>query len=127
MRLIECTFLDRSDIKQALSVINESIRKINNGISIFIFPEGTRSRTGKVAEFKAGSFKVATRTGCPVVPVAIKHTNEIIRTHMPFVKTKDIYVEFARPVDTASLDRDGKKELPETVRETIISMQEQMP
>lgn len=127
MRLIECTFLDRSDIKQALLVINESIGKIKSGISIFIFPEGTRSKTGEVAEFKAGSFKIATRTGCPIVPVAIKHTNEIIRTHMPFIKTTDVYVEFGKPVEISSLDREGRKKLHESVRETIISMQEKMP
>ena len=71
MRRLHCEFLDRHDIKQGLKVILSCIEKVKRGISIFIFPEGTRSRTGELAEFKGGSFKIATRTNCPIIPVAI--------------------------------------------------------
>jgi len=122
MELIECEFLDRSSLKAGLKMITNSIDKVNDGISIAIFPEGTRSKTGEMAEFKGGSFKIATRTKCPIIPVRIQNTQNILRTHLPFVKTTDVYITFGEPIYPEELSRDEIKALDVNVREKIISM-----
>jgi 1-acyl-sn-glycerol-3-phosphate acyltransferase len=122
MDLIECEFLDRSSLKAGLKMITNSIDKVNDGISMFIFPEGTRSKTGEMAEFKGGSFKIATRTKCPIIPVCIQNTQNILRTHIPFVKSTDVYVTFGKPIYPEELSRDEIKNLDVSVRETIINL-----
>ncbi len=77
MRKINCLFMDRSDMKQQLQVIVEGIKMLKNGKSLLIFPEGTRSRDGKIHEFKAGSFKLAIKSGVPIVPLTIMGTSDI--------------------------------------------------
>ena len=72
MHYLHCLFLDRKDIKKGLKTILSGIELIKSGISVCIFPEGTRSRNGnEIGEFKGGSFKSATKAKCPIVPVAI--------------------------------------------------------
>ncbi|MCR4782500.1 MAG: 1-acyl-sn-glycerol-3-phosphate acyltransferase [Lachnospiraceae bacterium] len=122
MDLIECEFLDRSSLKAGLKMITNSIDKVNDGISMCIFPEGTRSKTGEIGEFKGGSFKIATRTKCPIVPVSIQNTQNILRTHIPFVKTTDVYITFGKPIYPDELSREEIKRLDTDVKETIISL-----
>ena len=77
MKNVNCLFLDRKDIKAGLKTILEGIEKVKNGISVWIFPEGTRNRNKDLKEllvFKEGSLKIAEKSGCPVVPVAMVGT-----------------------------------------------------
>ena len=80
MRRLYCLFLNRTDMKQGLKTILKAIEYIKQGVSICIFPEGTRNRgeEGSLLEFKEGSFKIAEKTGCPVIPIAISHTADVI-------------------------------------------------
>ena len=72
MRYLHCLFLDRKDIKQGLKTILTAVDKVKSGISICIFPEGTRSRMGnQLLPFKGGTFKSAVRAKCPIVPCAL--------------------------------------------------------
>ena len=71
MRYLHCLFLDRKDIKKGLKTILTGVKKMKSGISICIFPEGTRNRSESELDllpFHEGSFKLATRSGCPIVP-----------------------------------------------------------
>ena len=71
MKALYCLFLDRKDIKAGLKTILQGIEYIKRGISICIFPEGTRNRTDEMLPFKEGSMKIAEKTGCPIIPMAI--------------------------------------------------------
>ena len=72
MHYLHCLFLDRKDIKQGLKTILTAVDKVKSGISICIFPEGTRSRMGnQLLPFKGGTFKSAVRAKCPIVPCAL--------------------------------------------------------
>ncbi len=123
MILIKAVFLDRNNIKQAIGIIKGAVDDINNGTSVIVFPEGTRSRTGEVLEFKEGTFKIATRTDCPVVPVAISNTDKILHSGLG-IRTANITIEFGRPIITKDLDKDQKKHLGHDARERIITMKE---
>ena len=77
---LHCLFLDRQDIKAGMKTILTAIDKVKSGISICIFPEGTRNKGENELEmlpFHEGSFKIATKAGCPIIPIAISNSAEI--------------------------------------------------
>lgn len=74
-QVIACTKsfpMDREDVRQSMEVITATIKEVQKGRNYIIFPEGTRSKNGnELKEFHAGSFKIATKAKCPIVPVAL--------------------------------------------------------
>ena len=105
-------FLDREDIRQGLKTILAAIEEVKAGISIAIFPEGTRGKDPDetaLLPFHEGSFKISTRTGCPIIPVAICGTSPIFEDHFPRVWPRPVIVEILDPIDPASLEGDLKK------------------
>lgn len=71
--------MDREDVRQSMTVIMNVIKEIKKGRNYLIFPEGTRSKLGnKLLEFHAGSFKCATKTGCPILPVALIDSYKVL-------------------------------------------------
>lgn len=112
MKAAHCVFIDRNDIKQGLKCILECIDDINNGISIAIFPEGTRSKVdGEFLPFHEGSFKVATKTGCPIIPVTINNSAAVWEDHWPKVEKAHVIVEYGKPVYPNDLSPEEKKHI----------------
>lgn len=74
-------FIDRSNNKKALESINEAKRKLVNGTSVVIFPEGTRSETGELGPFKRGAFKIAYDLNLPILPITVINTKNILPTN----------------------------------------------
>ncbi len=113
MKRLHCEFLDRDDIKQGMKVILSAIDKVKNGISIFIFPEGTRNRDKEdltsVQTFKDGSFKIAQKTGCKIIPVAITGTNRIFEDQFPWAKRGKVIIEYGEPITFAELSPEDQK------------------
>lgn len=124
MRKLHCLFLDRSDMKQGLKIILTAIDKVKEGISIVVFPEGTRTKTGELLPFKAGPFKIATKTNCPIVPIAITGTDDIIENHIPFVKSADVVITIGEPVEVADLSADEKKHIGDHFQGIVENMLE---
>lgn len=71
-------FIDRSNSKKALESINEAKKKLVNGTSVVIFPEGTRSQTGELGPFKRGAFKIAYDLNLPILPITVVNTKNIM-------------------------------------------------
>ncbi len=69
-------FVNRSNTKASLESINQAKKAIINGTSVVFFPEGTRSRDGKMGKFKKGAFKLALELGLPILPVTINGTGK---------------------------------------------------
>jgi len=122
MEFMNCLFLDRSSAKAGLKTILQAVDYAKNGISIFIFPEGTRSKDGTVAEFKAGSFKIAEKAGVPVVPVAFDRTEDIFERQKPFIKSAKVTMSYGKPIYMDKLDKEEKKRVNEMAREAIVEM-----
>lgn len=122
MKRLYCLFLDRSDIKAGLKTILTGIEYIKQGISICIFPEGTRSKDGKMIPFKEGSMKIASKTGCLIVPVAITNTAAIWEQHQPFVRPAKVIIEYGEPIDPKSLTKEEQKFLGAYVQSRIQEM-----
>ena len=114
MRNLHCLFLDRKDIKQGMKTILEAIEKIKSGISICIFPEGTRNKNENELDmlpFHEGSFKIATKAKCPIIPVAMNNTAEMFEAHLPKVKSCHVVIEYCKPIYPDELDKEDKKHL----------------
>ena len=120
MMLLHCQFMDRKDIKKGLACINECANQIKNGTSITIYPEGTRNKTDEpVQEFHRGSFKIAEKANCKIIPVAICNTDNVFENHLPWVYKQHVVIEYLPAIDVAALSRDEKKELAETTQTAI--------
>lgn len=125
MRYIHCLFLDRNDIKQGLQTILAGVEKVKSGISIFVFPEGTRNKSDdEFLPFKAGSLKIAEKSGCPIIPVAINHSDDIFEKHLPKIYKTTVVIEFGIPIYPATLDKDTRKNLSDMVVNNIKAMYE---
>lgn len=126
MRLLHGLTFDRKDPRSGMKMIIAAIDEVKNGFSMFIYPEGTRSKTGKLGEFKAGSFKVATRTNCPIIPVAISGTADVFENHIPFIRPQAIKIRFGEPIVLDALSPEEKKHIGDYVKGIIRSMISEM-
>ena len=113
MRFLYCLFLDRDDVRAGLKTILTAIEQVKNGISIFIFPEGTRNKGEElsVLPFHDGSFKIAEKTGCAVIPVSINNSVQILEAHFPFIRKTHVVLEYGEPIYPNTLDKEAKKQL----------------
>lgn len=122
---LNCLFLDRKDLKAGAKMIIDAVHKIKSGISIFIFPEGTRSRDEDVTlPFHEGSFKIATKSGCPIVPVVLTNTNRIFEDHFPWIKKTHVTIEYCEPIILSEMPDDIKKAPAKYVQELIVEKYE---
>lgn len=118
MEVMNCVFINRKDRRQAILSIKEGAEKLKKGHSLVIFPEGTRSKGGEVAEFKAGSLRLATDSGVPIVPIAINGTYKIMEHGGVFMKPSNVEVSILSPIfDT---ENQNVKELAKELH-TLIS------
>ena len=122
MMMVKCLFLDRKDTKQGLKTILTAIDYVKQGISIFVFPEGTRSKDGTMADFKAGAFKVSTKTDCPIVPVIMSGTADIFENHLPWVKSQPVVITIGEPIDVTALEKDEKKHIADYTHKIMEKM-----
>lgn len=125
MELVNCIFLDRDNIKEGLKTILEGIDKVKNGVSMWIFPEGTRNTSEDIAElmpFREGSMKIAEKSGCPVIPVAITGTQEIFEAHVPWIHPSKVTIEFGKPIYLKELPPEQRKRSGAYIREQIAEM-----
>jgi 1-acyl-sn-glycerol-3-phosphate acyltransferase len=125
MSLMNCKFLDRSNPKAGLKTILECVDLIKNGISIAIFPEGTRNKTDEpLLPFHDGSLHIAKKSGCTIVPVAINNTEKIFEAQMPKVRKAKVCMEFCDPIVTKDYSKEDFKALSEVIRGEIIKTAE---
>jgi 1-acyl-sn-glycerol-3-phosphate acyltransferase len=113
MRLAGYIPVDRSHGRKAMKSLIEAAERIASGTSVIIFPEGTRSRDGKLHDFKTGGMFLAIKSGVPVVPVAIKGTYEILPKGSLFAKPGHVHIRVGKPFDTSKHTMKQKQELAE--------------
>lgn len=120
MRNLHCLFLDREDIKAGLKTILEAIDYVKNGISICIFPEGTRNKVPDTfLPFHDGSFKIAQKAGCPVIPITINNSSAIFEDHFPKIKKANVIVEYGKPIYLNQIPDEYKKKAAPYVQQII--------
>ncbi len=113
MKRLYCLFLDRENMKEGLKTILTAIEYVKSGISICIFPEGTRNDGDELSllTFHAGSFKVAEKSGCAIVPMSLNNTASIFESHIPFIRKTHVVLEYGEPIYPKELDKESQKNL----------------
>ena len=115
MRRLYCLFLDRKDLKQGLKVILTAIDQVKSGISICIFTEGTQNKDAEhqntLLPFKEGSFKIAQKTKCPIVPMVLTGTADVFENHFPWVKSTKVTLTYGKPIYVSELSKENQKRL----------------
>lgn len=120
MKDLHCLFLDRDNIKEGMKTILAAIEKAKSGISICIFPEGTRNKTADTfLPFHEGSFKIAEKSGVPIIPMTIVNSAAVFEDHMPKIRKATVVIEYGKPIDVSALSREEKKNLGASVKSVI--------
>ncbi|OQX27003.1 MAG: hypothetical protein BWK80_07580 [Desulfobacteraceae bacterium IS3] len=111
--------VERKDRRSAFESLKKAAEIIRNGVSVLIFPEGTRSKDGNIAPFKKGGFLLAVDSGVPIVPIIICGTREIMSKNRLLIKPGNVTVEIRKPIETSLYTRKNKNDLMKTVRQII--------
>lgn len=121
MKYLYCLFLDRENPKEGLKTILLAIDYIKRGISICIFPEGTRNKGEELSmlPFKDGAFKIATKTNCAIIPVSMNNTNAIFEKQFPRIRKVHVIIEYGKPIYPDELDKDDKKHIGQYVQNIL--------
>lgn len=122
MRYLYCLFLDRDNPKEGLKTILQAIDYIKRGISICIFPEGTRNKGEELSmlPFKDGAFKIATKTNCAIIPISMNNTSAIFENQFPRIKKVHVVIEYGKPIYPDDLDKEDKKHIANYVRNILL-------
>lgn len=114
-------FIDRQDPHAARRSIDEAARRIRGGVSVLIFPEGTRSRDGRLGSFKKGGFHLAVNAGVPIVPVAVRGTFALLPPKTLWIRPGPVEVVLAPPVPTQGLADTERSHLVERVQAMVAA------
>jgi 1-acyl-sn-glycerol-3-phosphate acyltransferase len=116
--------VDRSHGRQAMKSLDEAARRIAEGTSVLIFPEGTRSKDGTLLPFKAGALLLAIKAGVPLVPVAISGSRHVLPKGKLLIRPGTITIRMGKPIETAGYTPRQKNELAEVLRNEVKKLLE---
>ena len=110
------------DVKKGMKTILDNIALLKNGISVCVFPEGTRNRTSaSLLEFHDGSLKMAEKSGCPIVPMAINNSGAIFEDHLPKIVKSHVVIEYCDPIYMEDLSKEEKRFIGKQVADIIVT------
>ncbi len=119
MRQIHSVFMDRENPREALKSISEAVENLKNGYSMIIFPEGTRSKSNNMGEFKKGSMRLAIKAGVPIVPITFYDTHKGMEGNDGKVKKANAKLIIDKPIYMDKMSKDEKAEISEFVKNII--------
>ena len=120
-QVADVAFIDRSNTVKAREALEPAVRTLReDGISLAMAPEGTRSPTPKLGPFKKGAFHIAMQAGVPVVPIVIRNAGEIMWRGAQTLRPGTVEVAVLEPVDTADWRRETVAQHAEDVRDRFV-------
>lgn len=114
-------FIDRSNREKAIEGLKAARPLFEQGISVMIFPEGTRSTDGRMREFKKGGFLLAIDAGLPILPVSITGTHRILPGRRMWLRPGKVRITVHPPIETAGFAPEDRDRLMAVVRAAIAS------
>jgi len=108
--------IDRSNRESAFESLKKAAGIIRDGVSVMIFPEGTRSNDGNIGSFKKGGFVLAIESGVPILPVIIRGTFSVMSRSSLLIKPGKVTLEILKPVEASGFTKETKDELMEKIR-----------
>jgi len=119
MKYLHCIFIDRSDARQSIAALAEAPSILAAGHSIIVFPEGTRSKSDAIGEFKAGALKTVLKAGAPVVPVVIDGSWKLMERQGKWIRPGKVLLTVLPPVPTKDLTREQSKTIADDLHDAI--------
>ncbi len=126
MRAVGMIPIDRGNSQEARKSLEEAAQTLQKGVSVLIFPEGTRSLDGNIKPFKKGGFVLALKSGLPIMPMVFTGSLNILRKKSIKVHRGTIHVYFLDEVNTAQYSFERRNELLQTVRQQIVDFYEKV-
>jgi len=111
--------IDRGGTRDTVEAMNEAAQKIRDGMSVTIFPEGSRSPDGSIQPFKKGGFTLAIKSKVPIVPIAIDGGRDIMPKEKFTASSGEIRILMDSPIETENYSLKDREVLMKRVRETI--------
>jgi 1-acyl-sn-glycerol-3-phosphate acyltransferase len=112
-------FVDNSSPQAATRTIREAEQRLRNGASIAIFPEGSRTKTGKINLFKKGAYQMALNLQLPIVPVTINGSYEVMPAHSYFIHPHKMELIIHDPIPTDSIHSENLREATQNIRRLL--------
>ena len=125
MKFVNCLFLDRHNIREGMKTMLTGMDMVRGGISMTIFPEGTRSESDEMLPFKEGSLKIAEKTGCKIIPMVQNNTESCFEKQSPRLRKTHTVLEFCEPIEVDKLTKEEKKFLGAYVQKIIQNKYEE--
>lgn len=114
--------VDRAHGRQAMQSLTEAARRIADGTSVIIFPEGTRSPDGSLLPFKSGAMVLAVKAGVPIAPVAISGSHQVLPKGKLLARGGNIRIRIGDLIDSSLYTVKQKQELAELVHDRVAAM-----
>ncbi len=115
--------VDRTDGKAAVAALSEAAKRIaTDAATIVVFPEGTRSDSDRMGDFKAGAFVLAIKAQVPIVPVALLGTRPIMPKGSWVIRPGSVQVRVGEPIETAGMRRADRHALARRAREAVAEL-----
>jgi len=115
-------FVDRTNSTQAVGTLNAAAERVRAGVSLLAYPEGTRSRDGRVLPFKKGPFVLALQAGVPVVPIAIEGSMRVMPAHLRPFRPGPVRMAIGAPIHTAEMRLEQREELVQRTRDALLAL-----
>jgi len=115
--------IERDDPRKAVESMKQAAERIQQGASVLIFPEGTRSPDGRLQDFKKGGFSLAVKAGCDIVPIGIKDSFRVAPKGSLRIQKGAFGLRIGRPISLSGL---GKKDIPRLMEQVRSEMLKQM-
>jgi len=123
LRAGEFISIDRRNLKQAIKDLERARKKMEDGVVLWIAPEGTRTRTGKLGRFKKGGFIMAIQTGATIIPVGIRGTESAMPARKRYFNLGGkVHVCIGKPIDASDYTEETRDQLIEEIRNTILRL-----
>src|SRR5580704_13194275 len=121
MRLAKFVPVERENREAAAGSVEAALKYLKEGLSFAVYPEGTRSRDGRLLRFKKGAFLMAIRAKVPVVPVSIAGVQDLMRKGQWSVRPGEVTIRFGPPVDSSEYTVEQRGNLLEKVERLVAA------
>jgi 1-acyl-sn-glycerol-3-phosphate acyltransferase len=119
--------VDSSNSRASLKTLNEAAKRMKErGLSVLLFPEGSRSRTGELQEFKEGAAVIAIKSGARVVPFVVHGTTKVLPVGSAVVRPGVVDFAIGPPIDTEGLTLKDRERLTELMRTRVLELQQEV-
>lgn len=112
--------IDRGDRERAIRTLRRAAQRIREGVNVIIFPEGSRSATGELGQFKSGGFHLAIQAQVPVLPITVSGTRSITPKRSLRIESGLVRVSYGKPIPTAGRTLEDRQALKDEVRAAIL-------